>query len=342
MPILSHLVVVHERPARGRRGVRHLHQLRRPHLVMTAGPALTVRPLPGAFGAVEIEGLDPTADTGDRRKADILCDALWKHAVICVRLPAAMNDEEAFVLASMIGPVKDPVGRTRDGGLLRYGEQRQIIDAGFVLTDELREQLGDINFGGDSLRPGLFETFHTDDAYTEYPASATVLHARELPAGPGGDTTFIDMRAAYRLLDRTERERLVGLHAVHSYNNRGAFPGRVSAEGPYEALVDVTYPVVRAHPVTREPALYFDLDRATHIDGMAIDEGRALLQELQHHAEARAPRYAHRWCPHDVVIWDNAAVQHRAAGDFPVGEPRNFWRYMIEGRAPDAAYPDPV
>ena len=306
---------------------------------MTAGTTLTVRTLPGEFGAAEISGLDPAADTADARKAEILQNALWKHAVICVRLSRAMTDDEARALASMIGPVKNPVGRARDGGMLRYSEERQIIDAGFVLTDELREQLGDLNFGGDSLRPGLFETFHTDDAYTERPAAATVLHARELPAGPGGDTSFIDMRAAYRLLSRTQQKRLIGLRAVHCYNNRNAFPPRVSAEGPFEALVDVDYPIVRSHPVTGEPALYFDLDRASHVEGMGTGEGRALLQELQDHAEQRAPRYAHHWQPHDVVIWDNASVQHRAAGDFPVGEPRNFWRYMIEGTVPVAAEP---
>jgi len=248
-----------------------------------------------------------------------------------------MTYEETRAVASMVGPIKDPVGRTRDGELLRYSEERQIIDAGFVLTDELREQLGDLNFGGDSLRPGLFETFHTDDAYTESPAAATVLHARELPAGPGGATSFIDMRAAYRLLDEATRARLIGLRAVHTYNNRGAFAPRVSAEGPFEALVDVSYPVVRLHPATREPALYFDLDRATHVEDMPIDEGRAPLWELQDHAERRAPRYAHQRRPNDVLLWDNASVQHRAAGDFPVGEPRNFWRYMIEGSIPIAA-----
>ncbi len=89
----------------------------------------------------------------------------------------------------MIGPIKDPVGQTRDGTMLRYSEDRQIIDAGFVLTDELRAGLGDLSFGGlDPLRPGLFETFHSDDTYTERPAAATVLHARELPSGPGGAT----------------------------------------------------------------------------------------------------------------------------------------------------------
>ena len=67
---------------------------------------------------------------------------------------------------------------------------------------------------------------------------------------------------------------------------------------------------------------------------MPVEEGRALLRRLQDHAESRAPRDAHRWQPHDVLIRDNASVQHKASGDFPLGEPRNFWRYMIEGPIP--------
>jgi alpha-ketoglutarate-dependent taurine dioxygenase len=286
------------------------------------------------LGAVEVDGFDPAAHVDDHAASDLLRDALWQHAVMCIRLRAPLTDDEFRAVAAMIGSIKDPVGRARDGSFLRYSEERQIVDAGFVLTDELRAQLGDLQFGGDSLRPGLFETFHTDDTYTERPALATVLHARELPDGPGGDTTFLDMRAAYQLLEAGQRQRLLGLRAVHCYNNGGVFPPRFAAEGPYEQLVDVSHPVVRAHPVTGAPALFFDLDRATHIEGLSPEEGRGLLQSLQDHAEEKAPRYAHAWRQHDVLIWDNASVQHKAAGDFPVGQPRNFWRYMIEGAAP--------
>jgi alpha-ketoglutarate-dependent taurine dioxygenase len=290
----------------------------------------------GEFGPAIVEGLH-AADLADPTACRALRDALWSHALVCVRREHPLDEHESRALAMMIGPVKDPVGRTRDGSQLRYSEERQIIDAGFVLTDELRAELGDLSFGGDALRPGLFETFHTDDTYTERPALATVLFARELPVSGGGDTCFIDMRAAYQLLDQATRTRLNGLRALHTYNNRGVFPPRVAATGPYEELVDVVHPIVRAHPFTGEPALYFDLDRATHIEGVPEAEGRALLQRLQDHAESVAPRYANQWQPYDVLIWDNAAVQHKASGDFPVGEPRNFWRYMIEGPEP-AAY----
>jgi alpha-ketoglutarate-dependent taurine dioxygenase len=96
---------------------------------------------------------------------------------------------------------------------------------------------------------------------------------------------------------------------------------------------------MRSSASTSRTRSYLDLDRATHIHGRPEDEGRALLQSLQDHAEADAPRYQHKWRPHDVLIWDNVSVQHKASGDFPVGEPRRFWRYMIEGETPVAYRP---
>src|SRR5262249_39424568 len=155
-------------------------------------------------------------------------------------------DDELQAVASMIGPIKDPVADTRDGGEIRYGERRQVIDAGFVLTDDLRAELGDGTVGGDDLRPGLFQFFHTHDSYRTRPPAATALHARQLPEGGGGDTVFLDMRAAHDQLDAATRARLVGLHAAHAYDNHDAFPPRPSASGELDALVEVTHPVVRA------------------------------------------------------------------------------------------------
>ena len=290
--------------------------------------------VPDGLAAVVVEGVHPDRDATDDSVGRWLRDLLAEHAVVCLRLPAPLTDEEHRALVSMIGRLKDPVGVDVDGLPLRYGDERQVIDSGFVLTDEIRTRLGDVTLGGDDLRPGLFEFFHTDDSYVDRPAAVTVLHARALPSGPGGATSFIDMRAAYHQLTPDEQHRLVGLHAIHAYNNRGAFPPRSSAEGALERLVEVSHPVVRAHPTTGAPALYFDLDRARHIDGMPVADGRALLQSLQDRAEQDAPRYDHDWLPHDVLFWDNASVQHKAGGDFAVGEPRRFWRYMTEGSAP--------
>ncbi len=294
---------------------------------------LEVREDEPGFGVAEVRGLDATAPTAEH--AGQLQALLARVGVLCLRLSRALEDAELQHVARLFGEIKDPVGRTKDGGTHRYSEPRQVIDAGFVLTDVLREKLGDLSFGGlDDDRPGLFETFHSDDSYTERPARATVLHARALPPSGGGATCFLDMRAAYEGLDAATRERIDGLHVVYGFNNEDAFPPRRACRGEGEVLVDVEHPLVRTHAVAGTRALFIDLDRAKCVRELDEAEGRALLQSLQDRAEADAPACEHRWHDHDVLVWDNASVQHKAKGDFAKGEPRRFWRYMIEGEVP--------
>jgi len=296
---------------------------------------LEIGALPGALEAALISGLDPARDAGSTAARERIRDALAVHGVLCIRGAGKLDKEGFRAVAEMFGPIKDPVARAKDGSLFRYSEERQAIDAGFVMTDEFREKMGDQSFGGlDAQRPGLFETFHIDDTYTEEPASVTVLHARALPPSGGGNTLFLDLRAAYELLPAAEQRRLRPLRAVHAYNNEGAFPSRQSSSGAADVLPPVSYPVVRTHPRTGELGLFFDLDRAMHVEDLPLAEGRGLLESLQAHAEAKAPRYEHEWQPFDVLVWDNARVQHKAAGNFPIGEPRRFWRHMIEGTRP--------
>ena len=181
------------------------------------------------FGVAEAMGADASSDSD----AAALRTALATHGVLCVRLERPLDDAELQALARCFGPIKDPVARTKDGESLRYSEPRQIIDTGFVMTEEIKEKLGDLQFGGlDDQRPGLFETFHCDDTFTAEPASATVLHARALPPSGGGPTCFIDMRGAYDSLDAATRERIEGLCVRYAHNNEDAFPPRRAARGP--------------------------------------------------------------------------------------------------------------
>lgn len=290
-----------------------------------------IREPAGAFGVGEVRGAEP----GRREDASALRAALARLGVLCLRMPAALDDQALRAVAGLFGPIKDPVARTKQGGRFRYSEARQIIDSGFVLTDEVRAKLEGIAFGGlDDRRPGLFETFHVDDTYVAEPASATVLHARQLPPSGGGPTCFLDMRGALDRLDGATRARIAGLRVVYHHNNENAFPPRRAATGPADVLEEVAHPLVRTHPVAGTRSLFLDLDRAKHVQGMPVDEGRALLQRLQDHAEASAPACRHDWRDRDVLVWDNASVQHKAGGDFALGEPRRFWRYMIEGERP--------
>jgi len=232
-------------------------------------------------------------------------------------------------VVEIFGPVKRPAARAKDGSSYVYAPDLQIIDAGALASSGSADEASTRSLGGlDPRRPGLFETFHIDDSYVEEPACATALHARELPR-QGGNTEFLHLGIAYARLSEAERDRLTALRGVHAHNNQGAFPRRVSARGPADVLVHASHPLIRAHPVTGRLGLYFDLDRATHVEGLPLEEGRALLEHLQEHAEQHGLRYRHAWQPHDILLWDNGSLQHRACGDFPIGEPRRFWRHMI-------------
>ena len=293
---------------------------------------IEIREQAGTFGVAEVRGI--SLDRASAH-ADSLRAALARSGVVCLRLERLLEEAELEAVARLFGSIKDPVGKTKDGGEIRYGSPLQIIDSGFVMTDEVREKFKDVAFGGlDDDRPGLFETFHCDDTYTERPACATVLHARALPQSGGGPTHFIDMRAAYEQLSPSMKSRIEALKVVYAYNNEEAFPPRRSARGPAEALVDVSHPLVRTHDVAGTRSLFIDLDRAKGIEGMPTQEGRRLLRALQDGAEANAPACQHAWSSFDVLVWDNASVQHKAGGDFKLGEPRLFWRHMIEGERP--------
>ena len=73
----------------------------------------------------------------------------------------------------------------------------------------------------------------------------------------------------------------------------------------------VRHPLVRANPVNGRQSLFLGA-HASHIDGLPIDEGRVLLSEILEHGTRPGFRYRHVWRRHDLVIWDNRCVLHRA------------------------------
>ncbi len=51
---------------------------------------------------------------------------------------------------------------------------------------------------------------------------------------------------------------------------------------------------------------------ASHVDGMDLEEGRALLAELLAWSTSPDRVFRHEWSVGDMVIWDNRGVLHRA------------------------------
>ena len=122
--------------------------------------------------------------------------------------------------------------------------------------------------------------------------------------------------------------------------------------------ITATHPLIRAHPQTGREALYLNLDRMVSVLGLedttrtcssseagakegeddTSEAGLSLLSDLQRHADEHSAirRYTHRWQRGDYLIWDNASVQHKAAGKETVhdGDERLFWQLLAVGTRP--------
>ena len=66
-------------------------------------------------------------------------------------------------------------------------------------------------------------------------------------------------------------------------------------------------------------------------------EGRVLIDALMAFAAQDRFIYSHPWAPHDLVLWDNRAVIHRATPFANTTEKRLMVRTTIAGDAPTLA-----
>lgn len=170
--------------------------------------------------------------------------------------------------------------------------------------------------------------WHTDSTYMPVSARASVLSAQVVPPS-GGDTEWVDMRAAYEALDDATRERIAGLAAYHSIAFSQAKAGFTTKLGYGMEEPAHLRPLVKVHPVTGRPALF--IGRHAHdIPGLDADESATLLDDLLAGAVQPPRTYAHHWTPGDVVVWDNRCLLHRA-GEWDLADARVMRHTRIAG-----------
>lgn len=181
------------------------------------------------------------------------------------------------------------------------------------------------------MRAAVNRVWHTDSSFRKHPAALSILHAVVVPP-EGGGTLFASLRRAWIELDESERAALYGLRAIHDYAEafRRAGCGIPEEAGP--AIEPVSHPVVRVHPETGEVGLYVS-GLAFGIEGRAPEEGRALVQKLVAWCTRKEVVYRHRWREHDLVIWDNRCMLHRAEG-FDGRHARVLHHVRVSGEGP--------
>lgn len=173
--------------------------------------------------------------------------------------------------------------------------------------------------------------WHSDYAYTNRPAAASMLYCTEAPS-VGGDTMFCNMAAAYDDLSDKMKGILDGLQSVFDFNLVAGAKDR-SADNLDELTTinpPIAHPSVRVHNESGVKALYVS-ERTSHFDGMSAAESAPLIQYFCDHATRPENVYRHRWQVGDLVCWDNRTTMHLALGDYDPAESRHMLRSTIQG-----------
>jgi taurine dioxygenase len=257
-----------------------------------------IRPIDAPLGA-EVLGFDFAAEM-DEAAYRRLREALVERQLLVFR-DAALEPERQIAFSGRFGEIQLHV-------LNQYtdGKHPEIF---FItnLDDDGKPR-------GEHPDPGAME-WHTDGSWSRRPGLFTLLYGVALPL-QGGETEFASMSAAWDALDPALRAEIEGLRAVHDldYSRRLTKVRAQMTEEQKRAAPPVEQPVVRRHPETGRKVVYLG-SHASHIVGMPIEEGRALIARVN--AAVTAPRfvYRHLWAERDLVAWDNRSVLHRA-GDY--------------------------
>jgi alpha-ketoglutarate-dependent 2,4-dichlorophenoxyacetate dioxygenase len=290
---------------------------------------LTVRSLHPVFAA-ELTGADLRLEPSPELVRTVE-QAMARHGVLAIR-DQHISDEQHLRFSRAFGPLELPPNLGMPAMKRRL--RSELYDASNL--DENGEVI-DPDSPRRSYNRGN-ELFHTDSSFNDLPTKWSLLLAHALPPARG-DTEFVDLRAVYADLPAHTRERIEGLVAEHNLwhsRERGGFT--TVTDEMKRLMPPVRHPLVRTAADGR-PSLYIGA-HASHIVGWPVDDGRALLDELNMFATQPRFVYAHRWRDGDLVIWDNRCTLHRATSLEDIRHPRDLRRTTVNEHGPERASTD--
>ncbi len=156
--------------------------------------------------------------------------------------------------------------------------------------------------------------WHIDGAMDDVPSRGSILTARQLPETREGNTEVANTYQAFQDLPAEEQARLEKLKVVHTMaaSQRRTYPNATEEQKKdWDRYPPKVHPLVWTHKSGRK-SLVTGVS-ADYIEGMDLEEGRALLQKLDDFATREEYYYSHEWTLGDLLIWDNTVSLHRAA-----------------------------
>ena len=278
---------------------------------------IATRPLHRLFGAI-VEGVDVTKPIHDETFAE-LQNALTEFSVL-VFPGQEINDAQQIAFSQRFGPLETTKVGTRGTGsplviLSNIGEDNRVVP--------FADRLNMVN------RANM--QWHADSSFKRIPAQTSILSAREVPV-TGGNTEFVSMRVVYAELPEDLKQAVEDRVAIHDFaHSRDKVDPKLMTD-PERA----TMPPVRQAMVLdqgHELSLYIG-SHVSDVEGMTTSESRKLIDRLLSFATQKQFIYRHTWCLHDLVMWDNRSVIHRAQPFINHKEKRRMVRTTIAGVTP--------
>ena len=284
-----------------------------------AQEGITVSRLHPHIGA-EITGVDLRRPL-DESSFEVIREAWNRHSVLVLR-DQRIDDEQQVAFARRFGPLEETTFTVAADNPFIY-KLSNVDEEGKVLPVGSKKRLFlDVN-----------ARWHTDSSFRPIPAMGSILSGRKVPAREHGDTAFASMRVGWETLPDDRKRMLEGLVAVHDYGySLSLFDDTLIPKNEMDTVPPVRHPLVRTHAPTGLKSLFVS-GHVERIEGMPVEEGRALVAELIEWCTRPEYVYRHRWRQHDLVMWDNRCALHRATV-IPTTEPRLMHRATIAGEVP--------
>jgi taurine dioxygenase len=277
-------------------------------------------------GAAEIVGLD-CAQALDGPTVAAVEQAFRDHPILAIR-DQQLSPRAQAEFSSLFGELEPQINTAHV-----TPEHQDVL----ILSNEIRP---------DGTAVGIVDAgdfLHSDSSWSPTPVKATILYAVKNP-DRGGDTEYCNMYAVYEALTPELRRAVEGRNAIHhvskTRNKRVAVsPSRPGAKEFYEAQAserpEVSQPMVRTHPETGRQALFISPRFTLRVEGLDEAASDNLLDALFAVMKEERFRYTHKWHDHDLVMWDNRCLTHRACGGYVLPDIRRMHRTTLQG---DAAF----
>eukprot|EP00439_Symbiodinium_sp_Y106_P080201 s689_g18.t5 len=275
---------------------------------------VSVTPLTSFAFAVKVDGLRLSSEL-DAGSLSLLRDLFEQYSVLVFKSASLTDDEligfaRAFAAEFPGAELESSEGPA--GGRVRNGSSSSSSSSSTRLIGRIANfdaATGCILAFDDrllKLRAGN-GLWHIDSSFKVMPALASLMVGNiVVPPGSGGETEFASSRAAFNALTPAEQHELDQLLCVHDFRYSLGLTG--CAARFLRRLPPVRHLLVRHTPAGRS---LFAGRHCSHIEGMSLQSGRALIRKINKHVTQERFIYRHSWSAGDLVICDNRSCVHR-------------------------------